>query len=183
MPLTPRRGLFLIASPALRDPNFVRTVVLLIDHNSNGSLGLIVNRRTDLSIDDVFGSDLEIDRKIHFGGPVESNRLFVLHRHSDPPPDSHEVCTGVHFGGDLDSISAEARSRSDPDAFRGYLGCAGWGEGQLEQELSHDSWILLPATADRVFDPDPEGLWSHLLSEMGGDYLLYSMMPPDPDLN
>ncbi len=183
MELTPRQGLFLIASPALRDPNFVRTVVLLIDHNPSGSLGLIVNRRTEFSIDEVFSSDLDIDGLLHFGGPVENNRLFVLHREPAPGPGSHEVCPGVHFGGDVGKLSAEDRSSLDPDSFRGYLGCAGWGEGQLENEISLDSWILLPATADHIFDPHPEDLWSRLLAEMGGDYILYSMMPPDPNLN
>jgi len=179
-----QQGTFLIAKPSLTDPNFKRTVVLIVSYDEQGTLGVVVNRPTTITYKDALAEQIpEIEGMLFHGGPVEVHRLFILHRLGPEIPDSQSICDGIHFSGDIRAAWDGQASSSLEPAFRGYLGCAGWGPGQLEDEMRQSAWILCHASAAAVFHDEPEKLWVELLSGMGGEYAMYAMMPPDPELN
>ncbi len=177
-----RPGVFLLARPSLSDPNFEGAVVLLVAHSQNGSLGLVVNRPTGVPLARVleeaapFG---EPETALFWGGPVALVHLHVLHGGSGPE-DSLEVCPGVRFGGDLAAVEA-ARSAGAPVRF--YLGYSGWGEHQLEEEMETDTWLVLPASQERVFDDDPGTLWQRLVAASDRRWSWLDRVPEDPSVN
>ena len=180
-------GTFLIATPALRDPNFHRTVILICDHDDQGSFGLVVNRPTGIPIGKVFEqltSGLEEDRSLFFGGPVDQERLFAIRR-GVPQEDAGDVIgNGMFLPKDLEGSVERIGSGSDLlKEYRFFVGYAGWTAGQLEAELLEQSWIAVSGIEDMLFETDPEKLWSEALSGLGGEQKLWSMMPPEPDWN
>jgi putative transcriptional regulator len=176
------KGQLLIAGPNLFDPNFRRTVVLVAEHNEEGALGVVLNRPSEVTVAQAASALLplvEPEDLLYVGGPVQPQAAVVLAEFEDP-----EAAGLVAFGsigflvGDIqpDVVTGIRRAR----VFAGY---AGWGEGQLEQEIEEDSWILDPALPEDVFTEDPEGLWSGVLRRKGRRYELLSTMPFDPSLN
>ena len=177
------RGQLLIASPALLDPNFARTVVLVVEHNDEGAMGVVLNRPTTASVAEAVPALEELvddDEPIFAGGPVEPAAVVVLAEFDDT-----EAAAALVFG-DLGFLRADADPsvlESAARRFRVFAGYAGWGEGQLEAELEQESWILEPAVPDDVFADDAEELWSSVLRRKGGQYAVVALMPPDPSLN
>jgi putative transcriptional regulator len=180
------KGSFLIASPHLRDPNFRQTVVLICDHGPGGSLGLVVNRRTEQHIMDVLPQTTGLHERaglVYSGGPVQRDNLLILHRVGLTVPESQPIFDGVCLGGDLTALE-EVSSRGQPDDLvRVYMGYAGWAAGQLQFELSTGSWFVIPADLKLVFARDPQQMWRKIIGPMGGNFPLYATMPPDPSLN
>ena len=180
------RGMFLVATPRLTDPNFRQTVVLICEHGSGGSLGLVVNRRTDRHITEVLPKATGLHEKAGFvytGGPVQTGGLLILHRLGREVPESRPIFDGVCLGGDLDFLE-DAFPRDEGEGLvRVYMGYAGWAPGQLQLELSSGSWLVLPAQMKMVFARDPLRVWPAILRAQGGAYTLYATMPPDPSLN
>jgi putative transcriptional regulator len=180
------KGIFLVAAPALRDPNFRQTVILLCEHSPDGALGVVVNRPTAMSISEALPQVpiLEGQRHVLFaGGPVQTNQVMLLYRLSQVPDNSHPVFDGVCLGGDLDVMERILTEKRDYDAFRAYLGYSGWGPGQLEAEMQTGSWITVPADPTIVFEKEPTRIWADVLLAMGDDYRQYADMPFDPSFN
>lgn len=168
-------GKLLIASPALSD-FFERAVVLLIEHNEEGAMGLVLNRPSETTVAEAVPSlsDLGEDGEmVRVGGPVAQNSVVALGEFADPDESSRLVTGDV---GVIDPERSESILR-----LRVYAGHAGWGPEQLEAELEQEAWV--------VADPDPEDpfhegdLWAESLARMGGKYALLSTMPADPSLN
>jgi len=180
------KGIILIASPTLRDPNFRQSVVLLCEHGPEGALGVVVNRPTAMHISEVLPQVpvLESQRHVLFsGGPVQPNHVLLLYRLTQEPPDTHHVFDGVYLGGDTTSLERVLATPAGTEAFRAYLGYSGWGPGQLEQEMKTGSWITLPADPTVVFEKDPSRIWPDILRSLGKPYDLYADMPIEPHLN
>lgn len=165
--------------PQLLDPNFERTVVLLVQHDSNGSFGLVLNRRVDVTVD-ALCSQLGIrwrgpsSEDIHWGGPVQPNTGWVLFDErlgptglEDEEEDVTRVSEGVAFAGSLHVLKALAQA--PPDDVRLFLGYAGWGPGQLEDELAEGHWLLAPLAHDVVFGVEPEEMWDAVMRRLGVD--------------
>jgi putative transcriptional regulator len=176
------RGKLIVASPSLLDPNFSRTVVLIAEHGDEGAMGIVLNRVSDLDVDDAappLADLIEPGELVHAGGPVQPTAVMIVAEFDDPDTAATLVLDRVGFVGadaDFDTIAADlVRARV-------FAGMAGWGPGQLEAELERDDWIVEPATADDVFG-DPDTLWSAVLERKGGQYALVARMPPDPSLN
>jgi putative transcriptional regulator len=179
------RGNLLIASPALIDPNFHRTVILIAEHTGEGAMGLVLNRPAETLVADVVPdlSDLaEDDAPVYFGGPVASDSVIVLAEFDDPS------LAGVLLEGDLGFVASATGDIGE--AGRGvrrariYAGHSGWGPGQLEAELEEESWIVEPLPQrEEIFSEDAEGLWAAVLRRKGREYALLSTMPPDPSVN
>lgn len=176
------RGQLLIAGPALLDPNFRRTVVLVIEHSSDGALGLVLNRPSETTVSEI-APELEavVDpgSAIFVGGPVQPSGVIVLARFEDPQQ------SALMSFDDVGVLRAES-SLADPPrlaAARAFAGHSGWGPGQLDAELEQDDWILERATLEDAFCTDPRTLWSVVLGRKGGSYALVARMPPDPSLN
>lgn len=176
------RGRLLVASPALIDPNFARTVVLITEHSEDGAMGIVLNRPADAAVGDVVPELAAVtgDGPVFIGGPVQPQALVVLAEFSDPRAAAWVVVADVGF------VAAD----TDPDDMkrairrgRVYAGYSGWGEGQLEVELEQDSWIVEPPLPVELFPDDPESLWSDVLARKGGQYSLISRMPDDPSVN
>jgi putative transcriptional regulator len=176
------RGQLLIAGPSLLDPNFWRTVVLIGEHSEEGALGVVLNRSSETPVEEALpelaalGDDLG---SVHVGGPVQPSAVVVLADFVDP--DAAETLV-------LDSVGF-LPSEVEPDTLgelrraRVYAGYAGWGPGQLDEELEDGSWIVEPARPEDVFTSDPEALWSEVLRRKGGPFAVLAAMPPDPSLN
>jgi putative transcriptional regulator len=167
----------LAAMPQIQDPFFNHGVVLLIDHQPEGSFGLIINRPTELTVREVLdGLELEWkgaeDVMTHFGGPVQPQMGTVLFHdetvgHRELGESSIEILPGIRLTqhiGDLAAIAAQP-----PSAFRLLLGYAGWGEGQLEQELERNDWLIAPLDAELLFSSDTEGVWNRVLDSLDID--------------
>ncbi|MCB1336666.1 MAG: YqgE/AlgH family protein [Maritimibacter sp.] len=174
-------GSLLIAMPGMGDPRFEHTVVFLCAHSKEGAMGLIVNKRVpEIGLDDLL-DQLKIDRGsasrgrvVHFGGPVEGARGFVLHS-SDAPeyPATLKVDDTFAMTATRDILVDIARG-TGPRATLTALGYAGWGPGQLESELRQNAWLTVAADAAIVFDPDDSAKWARALKALGIDPLLLS---------
>jgi putative transcriptional regulator len=177
------RGQLLVASPALLDPNFRRTVVLVAEHEEDGTMGLVLNRTAELPVAEaapVLADLVEPDAMVHSGGPVQPSAVVILAQFLDPARAGVPVFGDVGFvAGDTDFEELEPAVRRA----RVFAGLAGWSPGQLEAELERKDWILEPARADDVFADDPDSLWSAVLERKGGSFALLARMPPDPSLN
>jgi putative transcriptional regulator len=163
---------FLIAMPQLGDPNFSRAVVLMIEHGSGGSMGLVVNRAAPLTLRDLAqGQSLSVARRfenqaVFVGGPVEPQRGFILHD-SDQVAERHEILPGLYL-----SVTTEALGPllgGGAHHLRFCLGYSGWGQGQLEQEISAGAWLYTEASSAPVLQGDPDQLWDMTLRGMGVD--------------
>jgi putative transcriptional regulator len=178
------RGKLLIASPALVDPNFHRTVILIAEHTGEGAMGLVLNRPAETLVADVVPDLSELadeDAPVYFGGPVASDSVIVLAEFDDPE------LAGVLLEGDLGFVGSESGEVSDVAEgvrrARIYAGHAGWGPGQLEDELAEEAWIVEQPTREEIFTIEPDDLWAAVLRRKGHRYALLATMPPDPSLN
>ena len=178
------RGKLLLASPTLTDPNFSRSVVLIAEHTEEGAMGLVLNRPAATTVDEAV-PDLawlaQDDAHVFVGGPVAETAVIVLAEFDRPD------LAGALVEGDLGFIGTGA---DEPEQLEGavrrarvFAGHAGWGPGQLEDELAEDAWIVEPPRREEVFTAEPEELWASVLRRKGRRYALLSTMPPDPSLN
>lgn len=180
------KGVFLIATPALRDPNFRQTVILLCEHGPEGALGVVVNRPTEMNIAEVLPQVPVLEgqgHRVYAGGPVQKNSLLVLYRLNEEIEDTHAVLEGVYLGGNMDTLERILEVPGEEESFRAYMGYSGWGPGQLETEMESGSWLTMPARSHLVFDEDSQALWGEVIRSFGDEYKLYAHMPIDPNLN
>lgn len=158
----PARGKLLVATDLVGGPAFEETVVLILRYDSSGSLGLVVNRPTEIGLDEAlpeYGQFENYDGMLYFGGPVQLHTLRVLLNTSSPPADAVNIFGSVHLAPIAEELFEQ---RSDARVLRLYIGYAGWAPGQLEQELAEGSWRIIPATEGLVFSDDPATIWREL---------------------
>jgi len=181
------KGSFLIANPVLPDPNFSRTVVLLCNHNDEGSFGLVVNRNAGLKASEVFqGSDLfpDYDQDVFVGGPVSQSQVFYLCRYPEDIPGLEMVCPGVHMGMSWETLEDVYSMLENPNEdIRFYLGYSGWGSGQLEGEMEQSSWLVGDATEEFIFDASEINIWPLAVRALGKEYEYLLTAPVDPRSN
>jgi putative transcriptional regulator len=176
------RGSLLIASPALVDPNFARSVVLITEHGAEGAMGVVLNRPSEVGVGDV-APELEqiVDAEpVFIGGPVQPQALVVLADFNDVGAAAWVVAENVGF------VAAETEYAQLSELVRRgrvYAGYSGWSAGQLEAELGEEAWIVEPPLPAELFCEDPEALWQDVLARKGGQFALLSRMPEDPSLN
>ena len=179
------QGQLLIASPALRDPNFLKAVVLMVQHNDEGALGLILNHPTSVLISEAWKQVSEApcaqkERLLH-GGPCEGP-LMVVHVHE--PVSQVQVLSGVFFSTDKENVEWLLEQNHDPIKF--FVGCAGWSGGQVESELEAGSWLTTPATFESIFHSG-EDQWSNVTRKIARSMTLSSfdpkIIPDDPSMN
>jgi putative transcriptional regulator len=153
-------GKVLIASRGLGDPNFVQTVILLADHTDQGSMGLVINRRSEIPVSSVFPHLTRTWKAaIFIGGPVAPTGILALLRASTPPPESRPVVADLHVITTREPLETLVKQGPGLTHFRLYAGYAGWGPGQLERETTHGAWHVLSADPSIAFDDDPPTLW------------------------
>lgn len=176
------RGQLLVASPAIADPNFRRSVILIGHHDASGALGVVLNRPTGTTVQEAAPPVAEMigEGELHVGGPVMPEAVVIV-AEFERPEDAAIIAfdnVGV-LATDTPVEEVELRTHR----LRAFAGHAGWGAGQLDAELADDDWIVAPADADTIFDEEPEDLWAKVLHDMGGSFELLARMPEDPSVN
>lgn len=177
-------GMLLISDPFLKDPNFIRTVVLLCEHQDEGSFGFVLNKTIPAKLEDVVKEAAGLDLPLYEGGPVQKNTLHFLHRQPNLVPGGTEVFEGMYWGGDFEEVLERLRNGTlDPVDIRFFVGYSGWSAGQLNDELEQKTWITRQADLKLVFHHDKDLVWQEALKELGGEYKQMVNYPIDPQLN
>ncbi len=182
---SPKKGKLLIAEPTLiGDLSFNRSVVLLTEHNKNGSVGFILNKPLDYTISDLI-PDINIPIQVFNGGPVEQDNLYFIHKAPHLIANSVEISDGIFWGGDFEkTIQLINQKIISEDDIRFFLGYSGWSSKQLDEELESKSWIIVPNEyGNAIIQKSSIAFWKEKLEELGGDYLLWSNSPENPSLN
>ena len=161
------KGVLLVASPSLGDPNFRQAVVLVVEHGSEGTVGLILNRSTNVLLSKVLPDITALkgtSYRLFAGGPVEASRFLLLFRVKEPPADARSVFDGVYLGRAPKVLERIITQAKPTETFRAFAGFAAWAPRQLELEMHLGAWAILPADSVGIFDKDPAVLWSDCLS-------------------
>ncbi len=179
------KGQLLIAEPSIiGDMSFNRSVILLADHNNEGSVGFIMNKPLNYTINDLV-PDVEADFKIYNGGPVEQDNLYFIHNIPDLIPDSIEISNGIFWGGDFElTRKLINKKKINKNNIRFFLGYTGWDASQLEDEMQSNSWIVAKNSYEnKIIGKSTTNFWKEKISELGGEYLIWSNAPENPNFN
>jgi len=183
--LKPKKGKLLIAEPALTgDVSFNRSVVLLAEHNEEGSVGFILNKPLEYNINDLV-TEISIPLQVYNGGPVEQDNLYFIHKVPHLIDNSIEISDGIFWGGDFEKTVSLINDQiiSEVD-IRFFLGYSGWSSLQLDEELSSKSWIVVANEYESaIIQKSSVAFWKEKMVELGGNYLLWSNAPENPSLN
>ncbi len=183
----PARGTLLVAKPTVEDFCFKRSVTVLVDHDAEGSMGIIVNKPTRFTLNEVV-PEIECNEPLplYLGGPVGTNMLFFLHTlGTDAIPDSVQLAPGVFFGGDFEALKMLIESGQNLNGkVKFMVGYSGWTTGQLNNEVERHDWaVLKDSTAELVFNTPYDLVWSQAVKKFGDQYRLWSTWPTDVSLN
>lgn len=183
--LKPSRGHLLVAEPSIiGDVSFNRSVVLLAEENESSFFGFILNKPLDYTINDLIPS-INSQIVVYNGGPVEQDNLYFIHKIPEIIPNSVEIANGIYWGGDFEMVSSLLENNLISNKnIRFFLGYSGWGLNQLEDELAMNSWVVVKNTyKNEIFSKDNTTFWKEKMREFGGDYLLWSNAPENPNFN
>ena len=168
-------GQLLIAMPGMRDERFAKSVIYMCAHSEEGAMGLVLNQRLDSLTFAELISQLELDEKhlsrdvpVHFGGPVESGRGFVLHTSDYQQDATLEVVNGVALTASVEILKAIAQGKGPQKSLLA-LGYAGWGPGQLDMEIRANGWLQVPSDSEIIFDIEPDTKWERAIERLGID--------------
>lgn len=179
----PGQGSILISEPSLRDFYFRRSVILLAEHNEEGSFGLIINKPIVPRLNELLSEFATLDYPVFLGGPVKTDSIFYIHTRDDIE-NSLPIMQGLYWGGDLEVIREKLlANRMDSNEIRFFIGYSGWSPNQLDRELREKSWVLSQTTASEVIRANPESLWSRYILNLGKDYAIWANFPADPNYN
>lgn len=178
-------GQLLLSAPFLTDENFVRSVILLCEHEDQGSFGFVINKPSILNLGDLVKELNFLEAEVFVGGPVEQNTLHFIYFGSQLLPDSKPLSKGIWWGGDFSILIQLLKSNQlPPNQVRFFIGYSGWGQGQLQAELGEDTWVVYSgATSWDIFENLPEQIWRQLMKGMGGEFEIQANYPIDPRLN
>ncbi|MCK5638688.1 MAG: YqgE/AlgH family protein [Flavobacteriaceae bacterium] len=182
--LKPTKGKLLIAEPSIiSDSSFNRSVILLTEHNENGSVGFIFNKPSPYKMKDLI-PEIDSSLKVYFGGPVSEDNLYFVHKVPDLIPDSIEIGNGIYWGGDFEAVQEFLKTKVlSKDDIRFFLGYSGWSKEQLDEELSITSWLVIENKFKNLFKVGHLSFWKNELIKLGGVYKIWANAPKDPSLN
>ncbi|MFT7670762.1 MAG: putative transcriptional regulator [Planctomycetota bacterium] len=184
-------GTLLVSAPDMLDPNFMHTVTVMCEHTEAGAFGLVVNKRSSLTVDRLLPDHPvlgELELPVAWGGPVQNDTLQILHCYPGAIPGSYEMAQGVYLGGQLEDVAKVLGSSTSTEVHSGIrfiLGSAGWEAGQLEAEIAGGAWVPSAMNAHLIFGMDRGGpndqeeTWQHALRSLGPDGEGLASMPPD----
>jgi len=182
--IKPGAGKLLLAEPFMVDPYFGRSVVLLTEHNENGTIGFILNKPIEIKLKDAVGELPPFDSNIHLGGPVARETLHFLHTEGKLIDGSLEIIKGLFWGGNFETLKKLiSQDKIKPESVKFFVGYAGWETKQLENELEQRSWIVLPGKIKDIMRRNPANLWKDILKGMGNEFAAIADFPVDPNLN
>ena len=180
-----QKGQLLIAEPSIiGDLSFNRSVILLADHNEEGSVGFILNKPLEYTINDLI-PDIESSFIIYNGGPVEQDNLYFIHTIPELITNSIEISNGIFWGGDFElTKNLINEGKINKEDIRFFLGYTGWSSNQLEEELQANSWIIFSNTYESaILKKSSKQFWKEKIIELGGEYIIWSNAPENPILN
>jgi putative transcriptional regulator len=180
----PSRGCILLSEPFLEDPNFKRTVILLGEHNEEGSFGFVLNNYVDLTLDRIMPDLPAFNNLISIGGPVRKRNLYYIHTLGDRLSESMKITEGIYMGGNFEELKKlAAAGLIGDDEIRFFVGYSGWSAGQLQEELEGKSWFVTQAQDDLLMNTHIDDLWGKLVQTLGKEYAHLVHLPNDPSLN
>ena len=177
-------GNVLISEPFMNDFHFRRSVILIIDHNEEGSLGVIFNKRLTIPFNEIVQGFPEFNADVYLGGPVETDRIFFIHTVGEMIPDSHLISNGLYWSGNINVLKSMIKmDLIKPHEVRFYVGYAGWDGGQLRNELKANTWVVGRFTAKQLLRTMPGKMWSDFVKQIGKRYALWDKFPVNPSEN
>lgn len=180
----PGTGTLLIAEPFLKDPNFMRTVILLCEHQEEGSFGFVLNREFGSTLEELLPDVTSLSIPVFYGGPVQTDTLHFLHSCPTEIPGGLELTDGIFWGGDFNTaLELLETGTIDSNTIRFFIGYSGWTGGQLDSELKEKSWLVAAGNQKLVFPNNLKDLWKDSLRHLGGNYEIMINFPTDPQLN
>ena len=182
--IEPAAGILLIADPFLKDPNFLRTVVLLCEHKDEGSFGFVLNKQIEQTLDELI-SDLEGYRlPVYYGGPVQMDTIHFLHQYPDLIPESVKVSDDIFWGGNFETVTALLKSKSiDLNKIKFFVGYSGWDKDQLEDEIAKGSWFVKDADPSIILSSTTNNMWATELARERKTYKIFGEIANDPSMN
>ena len=181
----PKKGNLLVAEPSIiGDLSFNRSVVLLADHNKEGSVGFILNKPLGYTIQDLI-PEIKANFKVYNGGPIEQDNLYFIHNIPQLIPNSIEIAEGIYWGGDFESTKdLMNKGVIKQNNIRFFLGYSGWDAEQLQNELDSNSWIISEnGLQNKIIGKSATDFWREKIMEQGGDYIIWSNAPENPTNN
>ncbi|MBE7653013.1 YqgE/AlgH family protein [Tenacibaculum finnmarkense genomovar finnmarkense] len=182
--LKPKKGRLLIAEPTiLNDSSFKRTIILLTEHTSKSSVGFILNRPLQHTLNDLV-PEIDCDFRVYQGGPVEQDNLYFIHKVPQLIPNSIEVANGIYWGGNFENLKELlVENKLKPTDIRFFLGYSGWETNQLIDELNIDSWFISENDYKNILTTNNESFWKNKLLQKGGKYKIWANAPSDIQMN
>ena len=179
------QGKLIVSTPSiLGDFNFRRSVILLASHKTSGSIGFILNKKLNYNLNDIV-EDINIKFPLFYGGPVEQDNLFYLHRLGNVIPDSIKINSSLSWNGDFKFVTKLINeNKIKLNDIRFFLGCSSWSNGQLEKELDEKSWEPFEiVSTEKVLKMKIQNMWKKCMISLGGKYKLWSNAPENPNFN
>lgn len=182
--MQPASGCILVSEPSLTDRFFARSVVLLAEHDKEGSFGLIINKPSEIRLSQITDEFPGFDPYLYLGGPVKVENLYFIHTKGDLIEGSLKILDGLYWGGNVSAVKELIHTRQITEKdIRFFIGYAGWQPRQLEKELSENAWLVLSTSVEDVFKVNTETVWRKILISMGDDYAPWVNYPDDPQMN
>ncbi|HRG59098.1 MAG TPA: YqgE/AlgH family protein [Bacteroidia bacterium] len=187
MPLNsvkPQKGSLLISEPTLKDSYFNRSVILLVEHNNEGTVGFMLNKQIDIDLKGLIKDFDFVDTQVFFGGPVNKDNLFFVHTIGKEIEGAMPIAGNLFWGGDFTMLKdAIQKDSSRLKQIRFFIGYSGWDPGQLDMELEQNSWVVKSKVDENILNIQPKTLWKDILRNMGNNVALLSFFPENPQLN
>jgi putative transcriptional regulator len=181
---SPAPGMLLIADPFLKDPQFTRSVILLCEHQQKGSLGFVINKLFNQTVDELIPEVTGYKIPLYHGGPVQMDTVHFIHQHPDLIEGGFEIRKGIYWGGAFErAIDLINTGLIELSKIKFFIGYSGWSEGQLDGELKEHSWIVSEASLKIVFQEEENNIWKQSLLNMGDNFAMMANFPLDPSLN
>ena len=174
--------MLLIAEPFLKDQNFQRSVILICDHQQSGTFGITINKKTKEVVSDYIEELSFCSLPIHDGGPVSRDHIHFLHQYPEWISGGREIADGIYWGGDFNEMTSFL-NKGMGKKIRFYLGYAGWGDQQLENEMKEKSWLTIAASSSLVLNTPTDQVWKEAVKTLGNEYLPIINYPLDPSYN
>ncbi|MGB0882917.1 MAG: YqgE/AlgH family protein [Vicingaceae bacterium] len=182
--LTPKKGRLLLAEPFMGDPYFKRSVVLLTEHNKDGTFGFILNKPLELTINETIKDFPPFEATIYMGGPVQSDSIYYIHTQGKIIEGSLEIGNGLWWSGNFDQLKQLVKDQQIfPHEIKFFIGYAGWDFDQLTNEIEEESWLITNLKSNKIEDLNDHNLWKNTLQKMGKKHSLLANFPEDPSLN
>ncbi len=182
--VTPETGKLLVAEPFQKESFFKRAVVLICQHDQKGTVGLIINKITDLMINDAIEDFPQFEAAVYFGGPEKTDNIFYVHTYGEEIEGSVKIADGIYWGGNFELLKVLIESNKiDLNRIRFIAGYCGWLPEEFNKDLKENLWWVSEANKKIIFEDNADDTWGHALSDMGNQYAIMSHFSEDPNSN